>query len=123
MLPFFKKKATPEKFFEIVMKQQEDDNKIGLLGVVMLRCKGKYRYVGEKVITEVLKLSKDPVKDLKGLLRNVNDKELAEDIVDRIAGYGMEKTEVHKTLFIIGDDTILYNKAAKKRARQHYDRY
>ena len=122
MTSIFRKKMKPNELFEKVMEYEGDDETvISLLDVVLRHCKDKYQPLGHKVISEKLKRSKDPVRDLKRSLGAIRDKELAEGVVDKIPGYGMENQEVHKTIYIIG--TSPGNKAAKKRARAHYDQY
>ena len=122
MSPLFQKKLKPDQIFENVMKMQDEGHKLFALQTVLKFCKGNYGYLKEKVFSEILKLSKDPVKDLEGILLTLKDNELAKEIVNKIAGYGMEKKEVHQTLYSIGDFPS-GNKAARKRARQLYDQF
>jgi hypothetical protein len=122
MISIFRKKMKPDELFEKVMAYEGDNETIiSLLSTVLRHCKGKYQSLGHKVISEKLKRSKDPIGDLKKSLVYIRDHELAEVVVDKIAGYGMENQEVHRAIYIIG--TSPENKAAKKRARAHYDQY
>jgi hypothetical protein len=122
MTLLFKKKSKPDEFFERMRKQPDDEYKVTKLCAVLLRCKGKYRQVGYKVIDEVLKIGKDPLHDLNYSLGWVRDAELGLFIVDKIASFGMEKEEVHNAIYDIGSLHI-GNRKVKNRARMHYDRY
>ncbi len=122
MSPLFKKTAKLEEIFERVKNGPDDENKVIVLGSILSQCRGKDRQTGVKIIDEVLRISKAPVQDLRSLLHSVRDDDLGARIVDKIAGYGMEKNEVHMTLFTIGEG-IAQNKGARNRAREHYDRF
>jgi hypothetical protein len=125
MTPFFKKALKADEIFERQKKLPDDDEyKVQKIGFVLRFCKGKDKQIGYKVIDEVLKISKAPIKDLNGLLYSVRDNELGAFIVDKIAGYGMEKKEVHETLWSVGSDPGGGgNRGARNKAREHYDRY
>jgi len=124
MTPLFKKTLKADEIFERQKKLPDNEYKAGMVGFVLRFCKGKYEQLGYKVIDEVLNISKDPIKDLRDLLSRDIDNKWGELIVDKIAGYGMDKKEVHETLYTIGEGRGKYvNKGARNKAREHYDRY
>jgi hypothetical protein len=124
MSPLFQKKLTPEEIIEKAMNNPDPLQKKVILDIYIGKCKGKRRHLGFKIVDEVVKSSDDPVSHLYSLLRNVRDSQIAEHIVDRIAGYGLEQKEVHGILYQIGDPAFgKVNRAARKKARQYYDKY
>ena len=48
----------------------------------------------------------------------VRDNDLGAFIVDKIAGYGMEKKEVHETLYTVGQYSG-GNRGARNKGREH----
>ena len=117
----FAKKMKPGAYFERAMTivLEDESYRIALLQTAMPRCKGKYRDIGREIIKEILKRSGDPVQDLRHLLWDVKDAELAVNVVDLIAARGLENDDVMQALEITISDSMCH-RAARERANVHY---
>lgn len=121
MTPIFTKWPPPEELFAHAMEHQgENKVKQAKFGIALSRCKRKHRKLGHRIISEVVKISNDPVRDLKYLLHWARDNELASSIVDEIASYGWDRHEVREALEAISSGSE-GNRAARRRAKRHFD--
>jgi len=123
MTPIFKKWPTPEELFAQAMEHQGENNvRQAKFGMALSRCKRKDRELGRRIIGEVIKISDDPVRDLKHLFTWARDNELARCVVDEIARYGWDRPEVRETLESIGSGSV-GNRAGRRRARRTCERF